>query len=266
MRRFSVMEENKINVKALTLIALAALALCVIMGALVFIFGRQAGTTVFPPKTDDGIVTYCRKNNVTSSSFTEQTTLTLTNDGRFSLSPSPLLSYIATGTYTVENGKLRLDTDDGTDKHYTFSIKDDGKTLIFDGENSSKWEWHPEMNDGTELELSPEREKVYSYLFQDRRDSSLYPVARLMFTDDGSYTMTFLASREYSETGTYTVKDGKLTMNTDDGEYYFTFLIEDDGKTLILDGENSSEWKWYPTVKDGTEFAVLGDPAPTWCK
>ncbi len=265
MRRFSVMEENKINVKALTLIALAALALCVIMGALVFIFGRQAETTVFPPKTDDGIVTYCRKDNVTSDSFTEQTTLTLTNDGRFSLSFSMLYSSSCKGTYIINDNKLTLNTDDDA-YHFTFLIKDDGKTLVFDGENSSEWKWYPEMNDGTELELSPEREKVYSYLFQDRRDPSLYPVARLMFTDDGSYTMTFLASREYSETGTYTVKDGKLTMNTDDGEYYFTFLIEDDGKTLILDGENSSEWKWYPTVKDGTEFAVLGDPAPTWCK
>ncbi len=266
MRRFSVMEENKINVKALTLIALAALALCVIMGALIFIFGRQAETTVFPPKTDNGVVTYRRKDSVIIASFTEQTTLTLVNDGRFTLSPSPLLSNFAMGTYTVENGKLRLNTDDGTDKHYTFSIKDDGKTLIFNGENSSKWEWSPEMNDGTELELSPEREKVYSYLFQDQRDDSLYPLARLMFTDDGSYTMTFSASRVYSETGTYTAKDGKLTMNTDDGGYYFTFFIEDDGKTLILDGENSSEWKWHPTVKDGTEFALLGDLTPTWCK
>ena len=34
------MEENKVNVKKLTLIAVSALLFCVIVGALVFIFGK----------------------------------------------------------------------------------------------------------------------------------------------------------------------------------------------------------------------------------
>lgn len=42
------MEENKVNVKKLTLIAVSALLFCVIVGALVFIFGKP--TTRFPLK------------------------------------------------------------------------------------------------------------------------------------------------------------------------------------------------------------------------
>lgn len=56
------MEENKINTGKLTIIALAVLALCLIVGTLVFIFGRPA-EDVFPPKTDSGAATYCFKNN-----------------------------------------------------------------------------------------------------------------------------------------------------------------------------------------------------------
>lgn len=38
------MEENKVNVKKLTLIAVSALLFCVIVGALVFVFGKTDDT------------------------------------------------------------------------------------------------------------------------------------------------------------------------------------------------------------------------------
>lgn len=144
------MEENKINTGKLTIIALAVLALCLIVGTLVFIFGRPADTDVFPPKTDSGAATYCFKNN---SSTIHQTTLTVTGDGRFSMMFSPISSYLGTGSYTVKDNKLTLNTDNGK-FFYTFFIEDGGNALAFDEENSSKMTWFSEMKNGTRLVLS----------------------------------------------------------------------------------------------------------------
>lgn len=64
------MEENKINTGKLTIIALAVLALCLIVGTLVFIFGRPADTDVFPPKTDSGAAPIASR--ITAAPFTKR--------------------------------------------------------------------------------------------------------------------------------------------------------------------------------------------------
>lgn len=148
--RVFIMEENKVNVRKLTLIALAVLALCVIVGALIFIFGEHSEPDTFYPKAYGDEVIYSFGNDV---SPIHSTFLTLTSDGRFSMTFSMISSYIGIGSYTVDGDKLTLRTDDG-EFFYTFFIEDGGNALAFDEENSSKMTWFSEMKNGIKLVLS----------------------------------------------------------------------------------------------------------------
>ncbi len=60
--------------------------------------------------------------------------LTLLNDTKFQFMYSLLSSYLPLGTYTLDDEKLILKTDDGL---YTYTFKVDGDTFIFDQKNSS---------------------------------------------------------------------------------------------------------------------------------
>lgn len=76
------------------------------------------------------------------------------NNKSFSFSYDVLSSYLAVGTYMMENEQLKLETDDGK-YHYTFDIIDDN-TLKFNQENSSdigliNETLKEEMKDGAEF-------------------------------------------------------------------------------------------------------------------
>lgn len=135
------MEENKINVKKLTIIASVVLVACVIVGALVFIFGK----TSYEKASFDGR-TYTFGglgdiDNYTSVTF---------GDGKFTMMFSFLSSYIGFGDYSVNGDVLTLSTDDGN-YAYSFHIKDGGNKLVFSDDGSSEMVWGSKMRDGSEF-------------------------------------------------------------------------------------------------------------------
>lgn len=69
----------------------------------------------------------------------------LMNDGTFQFTFSPLSSYIGHGSYTMEDGKLILETSDG-EYVYTFDMAEN--SIVFDGENSSDFTWYSDFEDG----------------------------------------------------------------------------------------------------------------------
>ena len=71
--------------------------------------------------------------------------VTLMNDGTFQFTFSPISSYIGYGSYTIDDGKLILETSDG-EYIYTFSMAEN--SIIFDGENSSEFTWFSDFEDG----------------------------------------------------------------------------------------------------------------------
>ncbi|MBQ2841804.1 MAG: hypothetical protein IJE72_02060 [Clostridia bacterium] len=76
-------------------------------------------------------------------------TVTLYSDNKMMFNYSPLSSYIPHGTYTVDNGRLVMKTDDG---RFTYAFKVDGDTLVFDDVNSSDL---PEYNYGNGTKFKP---------------------------------------------------------------------------------------------------------------
>ena len=69
----------------------------------------------------------------------------LNENNKFSFTYSALSSYIAIGTYEVDNDNLVLKTDDGKYK-YVFKIKDD--CLIFNAKESSSFPSYANVPDG----------------------------------------------------------------------------------------------------------------------
>ena len=86
-------------------------------------------TTEF--KKTDGSVTYTYKK----SGAYVQPYINLKTDNSFHFFVSPLSSYLCVGTYTLDEEKLTLKTDDGL---YTYVFKVDGENFVFDAENSSE--------------------------------------------------------------------------------------------------------------------------------
>lgn len=80
-------------------------------------------------------------------------TVTLYADNKMMFNYSLLSSYIPYGTYTLENNKLVMKTDDG---RFTYAFDVDGDTLVFDAANSSEL---PEYNygNGTKFKPIPDR-------------------------------------------------------------------------------------------------------------
>lgn len=76
-------------------------------------------------------------------------TVTLYAENKMMFNYSLLSSYIPYGTYTAENGKLVMKTDDG---RFTYTFKVDGDTLVFDAAHSSEL---PEYNYGNGTEFKP---------------------------------------------------------------------------------------------------------------
>ncbi len=76
-------------------------------------------------------------------------TVTLYADNKIMFNYSLLSSYIPYGTYTVENNKLVMKTDDG---RFTYAFDVDGDTLVFDAVNSSDL---PEYNHGNGTTFKP---------------------------------------------------------------------------------------------------------------
>lgn len=69
----------------------------------------------------------------------------LFENGTFQMSFSGVSSYIGVGTYSLENDRLTLKTDDG-DFVYCFDAVDD--TYVFDASASSDMVWFSDMYDG----------------------------------------------------------------------------------------------------------------------
>lgn len=70
---------------------------------------------------------------------------TLYENGTFHMTFSVESSYSGIGTYSLENGRLILRTDDGN-YIYCFDVVDDG--YAFDAEASSDMVWFSDINDG----------------------------------------------------------------------------------------------------------------------
>ena len=75
--------------------------------------------------------------------------LTLFESGKFSFMFSLLSSYIGHGTYTVENDRLTLNTDDGK---YRLVFEIAGETLIFDAKASTPQSFGTSLKDGMVFE------------------------------------------------------------------------------------------------------------------
>lgn len=79
--------------------------------------------------------------------------LSLKDDGTFSFVYTVMASRISKGTYSVADGVLKLECEDGT--VYCFDVE--RKTLVFNGELSDEfvkqYENEPDVVDGTTLEL-----------------------------------------------------------------------------------------------------------------
>lgn len=135
------MKENKINVKKLTLIASVMLAFCILVGVLVFIFGK----TNYDKASFDGR-TYTLKNLDDTDNYTS----VMFSDGKFTIGFSPSSSYIGVGDYSVNGDVLTLSTNDGN-YVYNFHIKDGGNKLVFSDDGSSERVWGSEMRDGSEF-------------------------------------------------------------------------------------------------------------------
>ena len=133
------MEENKVNVKKLTLIAVSALLFCVIVGALVF-KNRKTEEPVLDGKC------YCLG---APGDIEHYTTISFSH-GKFAIMFSYLSSYIGVGDYSVSGDVLTLPTDDGR-YVYRFFIRENGEKLVFDGKNSSEMRWFSETMDGAEF-------------------------------------------------------------------------------------------------------------------
>lgn len=133
------MEENKINVKRLTAVASVVLVLCVIVGALVFIFGKTE-----EPVLDGKCYSLGAPGDI------EHYTSIAFSHGKFAIMFSYLSSYIGVGDYSVSGDVLTLPTDDGR-YVYRFFIRENGEKLVFDGKNSSEMRWFSEMTDGSEF-------------------------------------------------------------------------------------------------------------------
>ena len=136
------MEENKVNVKKLTLISSLVLVVCVIVGALVFVFGKPAA-----PLLEGKCYSLGAPGDIehyTSISFSH---------GKFAIMFSYLSSYIGIGDYSVSGDVLTLPTDDGR-YVYRFFIRENGEKLVFDGKNSSEMRWFSETMDGAEFVIS----------------------------------------------------------------------------------------------------------------
>lgn len=133
------MEENKVNVKKLTLISSLVLVLCVIVGALVFIFGKTE-----EPVLDGKCYSLGAPGDI------EHYTSIAFSHGKFAIMFSYLSCYIGVGDYSVSGDVLTLPTDDGR-YVYRFFIRENGEKLVFDGKNSSEMRWSSEMTDGSEF-------------------------------------------------------------------------------------------------------------------
>lgn len=78
----------------------------------------------------------------------ESAFLCLYDNGEFSLDFSPFSSYWGYGHYTVDGGRLRLETDDGNFVYVFAQVED---TLVFDGKASSDMVWFSGLEDGSVL-------------------------------------------------------------------------------------------------------------------
>lgn len=78
----------------------------------------------------------------------ESAFLCLYDNGEFSLDFSPFSSYWGYGHYTVDGGRLRLETSDGNFVYVFEQVED---TLVFDGEASSEMVWFSGLEDGSIL-------------------------------------------------------------------------------------------------------------------
>ncbi len=72
--------------------------------------------------------------------------IVLNDNGTFSLTFSPISSYLGYGTYKIEDNRLILNTDDGN-YTYVFDMVDD--TLVFDADASSEQLWFSNITDGS---------------------------------------------------------------------------------------------------------------------
>ncbi len=84
----------------------------------------------------------------TGDEFEESATVTLYDNGDFLFNFSPISSYIGSGRYTIEDGRLTLKT---SDDRFTYAFQMEGDTLVFDADASSDMVWFSDLEDGSVL-------------------------------------------------------------------------------------------------------------------
>lgn len=87
----------------------------------------------------------------TGDNIEKSAVITLYDNKEFQFVFSPLSSYLGYGHYTIEDGKLTLNTSDGKFT-YVFEMVDN--LLVFDADASSKMVWFSGLEDGSVLYLS----------------------------------------------------------------------------------------------------------------
>ena len=84
--------------------------------------------------------------------FAEISSISLYDSGEFVFSFSPLSSYIGHGSYTLEDDRLVLQTEDGV---FTYEFDVVNGNLVFDADASSSMVWYSGMTDGSVFLAEP---------------------------------------------------------------------------------------------------------------
>lgn len=100
----------------------------------------------------------------------------------------------------------------------------------------------------------------YSYQDIDIKEDPFSSPGVLLNGQTGEASIGFPAKSSYSGTGEYSMTGNIVTIFTADRKYQFTFRYN--GKNLIFDQENSSDFDWYAKIPDGAVFE--GGPVFDW--
>ncbi len=105
------------------------------------------------------------------------------------------------------------------------------------------WCFSPKNNEARETAEPGE------YIFEASDEISK---PRFVLNEDGTFQMIFGMLSSYIGDGTYTYKNGRLTLKTDDGKYKYCF--DSVGDTFVFDAKASSGMVWYSGMTDGCVF------------
>ena len=151
------------------------------------------------------------------------------------------ISYLPTGSYSIENGKLILSYTDKSE--LLFEIGDD--QLVFIGANTEGAEEGP-LEAGTIFNFSENAIQELQQGIYATDDG----MASVTLVDDNKYIFDRHSGTSYRPTGNYTIVNGKLTLYIED-KAEFVFDIND-GQLVFVSG-NLAEF----LVATGTIFKLV---------